>query len=227
MSQGRKEKGKKPLPEKKLTGFGFLAAIFKACQKEAGAAGRAGAGPQCPVAVTEEGVPAAWDFVLLAVLPSARPSGKGHRKKHTGQRCFAVWLREPGTARPEVVGPASERAYCSPALQIMIDQTLRKRCLKISDKSCRQYPHLRSERDVGRRNPDGRGKWSPPGVTLGEAGQGPGLGGTGMAARQGCAGQDGGQVRENKLVLRPKDTLWKPCGVFGRGTPGLGAGRGA
>lgn len=109
----------------------------------------------------------------------------------------------------------------------MIDQTLRKRCLKISDKSCRQYPHLRSERDVGRRNPDGRGSRSPPGVTLGEAGQGPGLGGTGMAARQGSAGQDRGQVRENKPVLRPKDTLWKPCGVFGRGTPGLGAGRDA
>lgn len=91
MSQGRKEKGKKPLPEKKLTGFGFLAGIFKACQKEAGA----GAGPQCPMAVTEEGVPAVWDFVLLAVLPSTRPRGKGHRKKHTGKCCFAVWLREP------------------------------------------------------------------------------------------------------------------------------------
>ena len=31
LSQGRKEKEKKPLPKKKLTGFGFLAGIFKAC----------------------------------------------------------------------------------------------------------------------------------------------------------------------------------------------------
>lgn len=187
MSQGRKEKGKKPLPEKKLTGFGFLAGIFKACQKEAGA----GAGPQCPMAVTEEGVPAVWDFVLLAVLPSTRPRGKGHRKKHREALLCCV-AEGAGTACPKVVGPASECAYCSPALQIMIDQTLRKRCLKISDKSCRQYPHSRSKRDVGRRNLYGKGSWSPPGVTPGEAGQGPGPGGMGMAARQGSAGQDGG-----------------------------------
>lgn len=58
-------------------------------------------------------------------------------------------------------------------------------------------------------------------------GRAQGQGAWGWQPDRGLQGRTGGQVRENKPVLRPKDPLWKSCGVFGRGTPGLGASRDA
>lgn len=55
-----------PLPEKEPLSFGYLTGIFMACLKAPGTAGIVGAEPSClTVKQLEEGVPEAWDFMLV------------------------------------------------------------------------------------------------------------------------------------------------------------------